>query len=175
MSFQNSTLTFGPTSAYSTINRLEFELFDSEGLSNQYSILIKVANDFEYNPDTIEDVIVLYSNSAEIDISQLLYNSISKVEVVLHEGSKEVTWAKYIDNKTILISNFTQYDFGVHNLTVSIYDSCFMKTFESAVVVKLYPHSPPTAVGTIQNLTAYQGQQNIELKIDNDIFYRQRW
>ena len=111
VSFQNSTLTFGPTSAYSTINRLEFELFDSEGLSNQYSILIKVANDFKYNPDTIEDVIVLYSISAEIDISQLLYNSISEVEVVLHEGSKEVAWAKYIDNKTILISNFTQYDF----------------------------------------------------------------
>ena len=37
--------------------------------------------------------------------------------------------------------------------------------------MEIYPHNPPTAVGTISNMTAYQGQDKIKLIIQNDIFY----
>ena len=37
--------------------------------------------------------------------------------------------------------------------------------------MEIYPHNPPTVVGTISNITVYQGQDKIKLIIQNDIFY----
>ena len=37
--------------------------------------------------------------------------------------------------------------------------------------MEIYPHNPPTVVGTISKMTVYQGQDNIKLIIQNDIFY----
>ena len=149
------------------------ELVDSQGLTNSYAFNVNVVDQFEYNPAEIDLIQAKYSKSTEASISTLLNQFANhSFSVSLKENNQDVKWIKYIsDRQSILISNLTFKDIGVHNLSVSIFDGCYLKTFTTFVIVQVVAQHPPTAVGTISNVTAFQGQEQIELEIKEAVFY----
>ena len=103
----------------------------------------------------------------------LLYQSKSHAfNIEIKENNKDIRWAyfEYKDN-IITISNYSKADFGEHNLSILIYDEWFSRYFNSSLKVILSPPLPPSVVGTISNVTAYQGQDIVYLKIDEGLFY----
>ena len=170
---ENTTLLFNPTSHNMGQNTLMLELVDSQGLTNSYTINVNVVDRFEYSPDEIGLIQAKYSKSTEASISTLLNQFADhSFSVSLKENNQDLNWVKYIpDRQSILISNLTTNDIGVHNLSASIFDGCYLRTFTAFVTVHIVVQHPPTAVGTISNLTAYQGQKQIELAINEAVFY----
>ena len=170
---ENTTLLFNPTSYNVGQNTLMLELVDSQGLTNNYAFNINVVDQFEYRPVEIDMIQVKYFKSTEENISTLLNQFTNhSFSVSLKENNQDLNWVKYIPNhQSILISNLTINDIGVHNLSVSIFDGCYLKTFTTFVIVQVVIQHPPTAVGTTSNVTAYQGQNLIEFTINEAVFY----
>ena len=133
---------------------------------NEYNISVVAVDNFEYKPEVINNVKVSFPKPTTVDISKLLMQlTAGKVDVYVTEYNKDVYWVKLdIKEGKILIFNMTNKDFGVHILTISIYDYCFGRYFNSYLVVEIYPHNPPTVVGTISNLTAYICFKILKLK-----------
>ena len=142
-------------------------------MTNNYTFSISVVDKFEYYPDEISLIQAKYSKSTETSISKLLNKFANhSFSVSLKENNQDVKWAKYIpDSQSILISNLKINDIGIHNLSVLIFDGCYLKSFTAFVIVQVVVQHPPTVVGTISNMTVYQGQEQIELKINESIFY----
>ena len=170
---QNTTLLFNPTSFNKGQNEIIVELVDKQGLANNYTICISVVDEFEYCPDKIDLIQAKYSKSTKASISKLLNQFVNRnFSVSLKENNQDVEWAKYIsDSQSILISNLTFIDIGFHNLSVSIFDSCYLRSFTAFVIVQVVVQHPPTVVGKISNMIAYQGQEQVELVINEAIFY----
>ena len=170
---QNTTLTLNANSIESRLIKLEIELVDREDLSNKYSINVVVVDDFEYIPIRIDTIKISYPKPKIVDISGLLYQfGINQISISLEENDQKVSWAQYnYDKMTIMFSNMTKQDYGDHILRVLIYNSWLKRFFEAYLVVEIYPKNPPTAVGTLSNMTVYQGQDKIILIMQNDIFY----
>ena len=103
----------------------------------------------------------------------LLYQSKShSFSVEIKENNKDIKWAYFeYENSIITIFNYSQAEFGEHSLSILIYDEWFSRYFNSTLKVILSPPLPPSAVGTISNITAYQGQDIVYLKIDEGLFY----
>ena len=153
--------------------KLEIELIDRENLSSKYSINVIVVNDFKYIPNPISRIKVSYPKPKIVDISELLYQfNINQISISLEENGQKVSWAQYnYDKMTIIFSNIAKQEYGDHILKILIYNSWFKRFFEVYSVVEIYPYNPPTVIGTISNMTAYQGQDKIILTMQNDIFY----
>ena len=149
------------------------ELVDYQGLTNSYAFNITVVDQFKYSPAEIDLIQAKYFKSTEANISTLLNQFANhSFSVSLKEYSQDVNWVKYVpDRQSILISNLTINDIGVHNLSVSIFDGCYLRTFTAFVIVQVFVQHPPTAIGTISNVTAYQGQKQIEVVINEAVFY----
>ena len=170
---QNSTLLFNPSSSDLGSVLLILLLIDAQGLTENYSLTINVIDEFSYKPPILKSTNIFYQKLGIVNISSLLYCSINhNFSVEIQESNQNVTWANYDKSSlSILISNYTQNNFGTHNLSVSIYDYWFQRSFDSSLQVNIYAHLPPAAVGVVQNVTAYQGQERIDLSIKSDIFY----
>ena len=153
---ENTTLQFNPTSHNVGQNTLMLELVDSQGLTNSYVLNVNVVDQFEYSPAEIDLIQAKYSKSTEASISKLLNQFANhSFSVSLKENNQDIKWVKYIpDRQSILISNLAFRDIGVHNLSVSIFDGCYLKTFTAFVIVQVVAQHPPTVVGTISNVTA---------------------
>ena len=149
------------------------ELVDSQGLTNSYVFNVNVVDQFEYSPAEIDLIQAKYFKSTEASISTLLNQFANhSFSVSLKEHSQDVNWVKYVpDRQSILISNLTIKNIGVHNLSISIFDGCYLRSFTAFVIVQIFVQHPPTAVGTISNVTAYQGQKQIEFAINEAVFY----
>ena len=167
------TLLFYPTLNDLGMNSLKIELVDQENNVNDYKLTFAVVNEFNYNPEKINWIIVFYPYQTEFSVSKLLTQSINnKYNVTIKENSSFIGWANIVyERQSVVVSNYSLGDTGVHNLTISIYDSCFNVSFESYAIVEILPHHPPVAVGTFPNITAYQGQEQIVIQFHNDIFY----
>ena len=170
---QNMTMIFYPTLNDLGVNSLTIELVDQEDNINDYKLTFTVVNEFKYNPEKINRIIVVYPSQIEFSVSNLLIQSISnKYSVQLKVKHSFIEWAKFIyETQSVIVSNYSLGDIGVHNLSISIYDSCFNISFESYATVEISSQHPPVAVGTFPNVTAYQGQEQIVIQFYNDIFY----
>ena len=114
-----------------------------------------------------------YFDTLVVDISKQMAQFLGHThKVQIKENNKSINWAYYDEkNCSIIVSNFTQNDIGEHNLSIFIYDYWYSRYFSfSLTVIIFYPH-PPAILGTIPNITAYQGQENVILKIEEGIFY----
>ena len=167
------SIIFNPTYADLGVQNLAIELSNKSVLTNNYNLSIAVIDNFKYNPVKIDNITVYYPRAKEFSISKLLSMLVNHATSVnIKENSEDVEWANYVaGDQSILISNYSQNNYGVHNLTISIYDYCFRKTFESFIIVEITHQHPPVATGSISNITVYQGQENIRINLQNDLFY----
>ena len=93
-------------------------------------------------------------------------------KVQIKENNKNISWAYYDEKEcSIIVSNFTQNDIGEHNLSIFINDYWYSRNFNFSLTVIIFFSHPPVILGTIPNITAYQGQENVILKIEEGMFY----
>ena len=118
-------------------------------------------------------VTIYYPEIVSFNILKLLDQLIThKLSIQIMENNKDVRWAKYEpDNQSIIFSNYTQNDIGEHTLSMSVYDDWFSRYFNSTIMVIISMPHPPSAVGKISNITAYQGQDAVVLYIEEGVFY----
>ena len=161
--------TYTDLGSYSII----IELVDEEGLTNEYFLDIYIVDTFQFQQNSMNKVIIYYPDIVTVNISELLAQSIDHSFVIqILENNKSIKWGNYVPiNQSILFSSYDQNDFGEHNLTISIYDGWFLRHFNSNLTVVISLPHPPSSSGKISNITAYQGQKKIYLKVDEGMFY----
>ena len=150
-------------------------LVDYEGLSSDYILNINVEDNFVYQPERMKNIILYYPRVANVNISKLLLQFIDHRFVVsIQEKNKVITWAKYEANsQSIIFSNYEKIYYGEHILVISIFDEWFSRYFNSTLISIISFSHPPSVTGNISNITAYQGQEVIGIKIHEGVFYKE--
>ena len=173
VTFKNKSLTFNPTSTNLGSQPLEVGLVDQQELMTHYILNIQVVDEFKYDPDKLDKIYIRYPKENQVNVSSLFDEFANhRTQVYIKEENETVSWTVF-DNKSliVMISNPIFGDYGEHNLTISIFDEWYSRYFESSFVLDIHFPNPPTAVGSIADVTAYQGQDKVELYIDEGIFY----
>ena len=153
-------------------HQITIRLIDLRGLYSDYLIAINIEDNFYFIPQNFSFLKIRFPSIKEIDISDSISQFKNKnITVKVFENSKIVNWAVYKEeNNSILISNYNKNDEGTHNLTLSIYNSWYSKSFDSFILIGLIINPPPVAVNTISDIKAYQGE-TIQLLLAEDLFF----
>ena len=170
---QNTTLVFFFTILDLGVHSITIELVDIEGLTNDYLLNVSAIDSFEFKPKNISNVMVFYPEVTRVNISSFLIQSANhSYNIYIQENNTNIGWIKFEEvSQSIVIFNYNQNHFGMHLLTISIYDNWFLKYFNSSVEIEISPSHPPSATGGIIDITAYQGQKIVKLMIYQGLFY----
>ena len=166
-------MLFNLTSIQIGTQPLLIELVDEQGLISDYNFNVEVIDKFEFTSLENNKIVLKYPKQKLFNISNLFTQlEDHKVSVFIKEKNKEVEWLNYNSLYQIIqVSNITKDDSGVHYLLVYIFDYWYLRYFNTSIILDIRFPRPPIAVGTISNITVYQGQIHAELIIKEGIFY----
>jgi hypothetical protein len=67
--------------------------------------------------------------------------------------------------------DYQQDQVGLHNLTLIVSHKCLNQTFENPFTVNVKRNNPPTNVYSVGTQYVYQGQNEIVVNFENQLFY----
>ena len=122
---QNTTLAFSFTILDLGVHSITIELADIEGLTNDYFLNVSAIDSFKFKPKNISNVMVFYPEITRVNISSLLIQSANhSYNIYIQENNTDIEWIKYEEvDQSIVIFNYNKSHFGMHLLTISIYDN----------------------------------------------------
>ena len=172
---QGLDLILNPTSAQIGEATIEIKLADLQGHFTDYSLKVDIQDSFEFQSLVIKNKSTTFPYPLDINIDNLISQFQNRIEnVYLKENGESINWWNYIETeKVIRVDHYTTNMIGIHNLTISIFDSWYLKYFDSYVILNILPNLPPAIVGNIDEVIGYQGQSMIVQKNINkdDLFY----
>ena len=177
VTIQNLNLVIDPTFSEIGLKQISLSLVDFQNNSRSYFLDVNIVDTFKFSHPNIQNLNSIYPNPLTFNINEVVSQFKSNnITIEIKELGKIISWVTFnSSSQSIVIQNYKAKNVGNHNLTITIYDPCYSKSFDFNINANIISNFPPSVVGIIEDVIGYQGQTKIIQKniFINNLFYDQ--